>query len=381
MSPKDHKMTILETIDAVGPEFAEQAAANDTGDAFARSNFETIRSHKMFSAMVPEELGGGGVSHSEMCAAIRKLATYCGVTALTYSMHSHLIAAAVFNYRNDKPGKPLLEKVAGGELMLISTGAGDWLSSNGEMTKVDGGFKLNARKNFASGVVMGDVMVTSSTYNDPLEGWQVLHFPVSMSADGVSVLDNWQVMSMRATGSNSIVLKDVFVPEEAVVLRRPKGEYHPVWNTILNVAMPLIMSAYMGVADQAAALARKFAHGKEYDGQLPYLLGEMENALTTAEIAWESMVAKANNGNFEANLETTNETLKRKTIVANAVMEVTHKALESTSGAGYHRALGMERLLRESLAGQYHPLQEKRQHHFSGRIAMGLDPVEVLAQS
>jgi len=376
MSPRDHVMTIQETIEAIGPDFAARAADNDANDAFARENFETLKAHRLFSAMVPTDLGGGGADHSEMCAAIRRLGSYCGATALTFSMHSHLIAAAVFNHLNGKPGKALLEKVAANELMLISTGAGDWLTSSGEMTKVDGGYKLTARKNFASGSVMGDVIITSSVYDHPDDGPQVLHFPVPMSADGVSVLDNWQTMGMRATGSNSILLEDVFVPHEAVVLSRPQGEYHPVWNPILVVALPLIMSAYQGIADALSARARKFAAGKAHDGQLPYLMGEMENALTTAEIAWQSLVANANDWDFQPTIETANQALKLKTIAANAVMEVAAKALESTGGAGYHRGLGMERLLRESLAGQFHPLQEKRQHHFTGRLAMGLAPVE-----
>ena len=44
-------------------------------------------------------------------------------------------------------------------------------------------------------------------------------------------------------------------------------------------------------------------------------------------------------------------------------------------GAGYFRSAGLERLLRDARAGHYHPMQPKRQHVFSGRFALGLDPV------
>jgi Acyl-CoA dehydrogenase, N-terminal domain len=60
---------------------------------------------KLFFAMVPEELGGAGVSHTEMCGLIRDMAQYCPSTALAFSMHQHLVAAAVWNYRQDNPGE------------------------------------------------------------------------------------------------------------------------------------------------------------------------------------------------------------------------------------------------------------------------------------
>ena len=50
--------------------------------------------------------------------------------------------------------------------------------------------------------------------------------------------------------------------------------------------------------------------------------------------------------------------------------------MEVAGGASFYRILGLERLLRDVQAGLYHPYQEKRQHLFTGRMALGLDPVE-----
>ena len=228
-------------LQELGPQFAELAAQRDERDSFVAENYEALKARKVFSAMVPEELGGGGAPHSEMCAFLRGLAHSCSSTALALSMHQHLVAAAVFNYRNGKPGQKLLEKVAGGEAVLISTGANDWLGSNGTVEKTEDGFRVSARKPFASGSPAGDVLVTSAPYEDPKEGWQVLHFPVPLAADGVSLAGDWQTLGMRATGSETVVLERVFVPEEAVVLRRPRAAYHPAYNVILTVAGTLIV--------------------------------------------------------------------------------------------------------------------------------------------
>ncbi len=51
------------------------------------------------------------------------------------------------------------------------------------------------------------------------------------------------------------------------------------------------------------------------------------------------------------------------------------KALEATGGAGYLRPTGIEKLLRDAYAAQFHPMQERKQQEFSGRMALGLDPI------
>ena len=199
-------------------------------DTFVADNYEQLRERQLFSAMVPKELGGGGCSHAEMCALVQELAEHCSSTGLAFSMHQHLLAAALFNHRLGRPGEKLLRKVAENEAVLVSTGANDWLASSGSVTRGEGGFRVTAKKPFASGSPAGHVLVTSAPYEDPQEGWQVLHFPVALSGDGVGLEENWRAMGMRGTGSNTVVLEDVFVPDEAIVLRRPRGAYHGVWN-------------------------------------------------------------------------------------------------------------------------------------------------------
>jgi len=76
-------------------------------------------------------------------------------------------------------------------------------------------------------------------HDDPVAGRQVLHFSALMSSDGISIDRVWHTMGMRGTGSRTVVLDNVFVPEKAITLRRPCGEYHPVWNVVLTFALPM----------------------------------------------------------------------------------------------------------------------------------------------
>jgi alkylation response protein AidB-like acyl-CoA dehydrogenase len=368
-----NKPSLAQRLEVVGSQIETNGRAADKRDQFSVDNYQLLKEYRAFSALVPEGLGGEGVAYPEMCDFLRQLAGHHPSTALSCSMHQHIIAANRYNHLNGRPGQAVLEKVAAKELVLVSTGAGDWLASNGELTVTEGGYLFNGMKHFASGSPAGDLLVTSAPYEDREQGWQVFHFPVPLSAEGVTVLDNWCAMGMRGTGSNSIKLENVFVPEAAIAMRRPRGDYHAMWSVVLPVAMPLIMSVYRGVAEAAARKARERCTSS-VDPVTPYLLGEMENALTTAQLAVESMIAIVDDFKFVADLATVNEMIKRKTIAAAACKETAAKAVEACGGPGYLRNFGIESLLRDVMASNFHPLQEKRQLLFTGNLAMGQEP-------
>jgi alkylation response protein AidB-like acyl-CoA dehydrogenase len=359
----------------LGPGFASRAAAHDADDSFVAENYVELKERKVFGAAIPTELGGGGASHPETCEMIRVLARHCGSTALALSMHTHLVAATIWNWQHGRPVEPLLRRVAAEQIVLVSTGASDWLESSGRAEKVDGGYKITARKIFGSGSPAGTLLMTSAIYDDPQQGPTVLHLPVTLAADGVAVQDNWRTLGMRGSGSNDIVLDGVFVPESAVAMTREPGKWHPFFVVVAHVALPIIMSAYLGVAEAAAELARGIAGKRQNDPNTFYLVGELENALAIAQLAVRDMIAICDDYRFEPSNESASDIVVRKTIAANAVLQTAEKALEVAGGGAFFRAMGLERLVRDAHGAQFHPLQEKRQHLFTGRVALGLDPI------
>jgi len=364
----DHIALIRE----LGPRFAARAAGYDAADTFVAENYAELKSQGVFAAGIPTELGGGGATYPEICEMLRILAQHCSSTALALAMHTHLVAGMVWRWRQGQPVEPFLRRVANEQLVLISTGASDWLKGSGSAERTDGGWRINARKIFGSGVPAGDVLITGAVWNDPKEGETVLHFPLSLKAEGVRVLDTWHVLGMRGTGSHDVAIENAFVPDNAVSARRPQGKWHFVLDLAVMVAWPMVYGVYLGIAETARDLAiqRSRERGRN-DLDVCQLFGEMENELTVARLVHADMVAIAARG--EVGPETTNRIMIGRTLVGSAAIRAVEKAMEVSGGAALYRSVGLERLFRDVQGARYHPLQQKAQHCYTGRMALGLD--------
>jgi acyl-CoA dehydrogenase len=356
-------------------DFATRAAQHDADDSFVSENYAALKTAKLFSAPVPAELGGGGASYAEHAAIIRTIGRGCGSTALAYSMHGHLLQGLIWRYRKNAtpPAEPLLRRIAAEELVLVSSGGSDWLDSSGTLTKNDGTYSFSARKIFGSGTPSGDLLLTTGIYEDPQAGPTVLHFGVNMKDPGVRVQDNWRTMGMRGTGSHDIVIDKVTVQDAAVSVRRPKGKWHGFFDVAAPLIFPLVAAAYLGVAEAARELALGFAQKKKDDPITRGLLGEMDTELLIAQDVWMAMVAVAQNGHTP-HVATSDALFKRKTAFARASTRVAYLAMEIAGGGSFFRSLQLERCFRDIQGIRFHPMHERRQYEFSGRIALGMDP-------
>ena len=356
----------------IGGQLAARASVHDAADTFVADGFALLKERGFFKAHVPTELGGYGAGYAEICAAIRSLAKACGSTALAFAMHTHLVAVAAWRWRHQNaPTDGLLKRVAAEDLVLISSGGSDWLRSAGRAEKVEGGFRIDARKAFSSGCLSGDMLMTSAILDDPEAGPTVLHFGVPFKADGVRIIDTWRVMGMRGTGSHDVELKNVFVADAAIAGRRPQGKWHPLFHAISLLAFPIVYSAYVGVAESARARAIDIAKKRPADESLALLVGEMENAFAGAEIAWTDMVRLAET--LTPGPAATSQAMVRRTLVGQNAIRTVERAMEVAGGLSFYRDTGLERAFRDVQAARFHPLQEKPQLRYTGRLALGLN--------
>ena len=351
---------------------AGHAAKHDADDSFVAEGFIALEDAGFFNALVPEELGGGGASVGEIADALRILGAACSSTALAASMHSHIVAVAAWRWKNQgAPTDGLLKRIAAEKLKLVSSGGSDWLKSAGTMEKVEGGYKLTARKAFASGSTVGNLLMTSAVYEDPADGPTVLHFAAPLKGEGVSIAPTWQTMGMRGTGSDDVVFDGAFIPDAAIAGKRPQGQWHMLFHIISMIAFALIYSAYLGVAEGARNRALELAKKRPQDPTLAQIVGEMENRLLAARLAHKRMVELAETGT--PGPETTSEAMQLRTLAGQAAIDTVAKAMEIAGGAAFYRKTGLERAFRDVQAARFHPLQEKPQLDLTGRVALGWD--------
>ncbi|HMJ74609.1 MAG TPA: acyl-CoA dehydrogenase family protein [Iamia sp.] len=364
----------LTTARALVPELAAATAAHDRDGTFVQDGMDLVRDRGLLAMLVPADLGGGGATFGDACSVLTTLAHGCPATSLTLSMHMHLIAAQVWRHHRDLPA-PVLPRVAAEGLVLVSTGAADWIDSSGVARKVEGGYRVTGRKMPASGAPAGAVVVTSARWEDAPDGPQVVHMSIPFSAEGVSVEETWDAMGMRGTGSHTVVLDDVFVPDAAVPLVRAAGEWHPVWATVLGCALPLIMATYVGVAEAAVARVLELAARRAERPETAPAVGRMVGQLAAAQDTLAAMVRANDDLRFDPTIENAAAALTRKGNGAAAAIEAVRLSLEVGGGRAFAVGGGVEQLLRDVHGATYHPLPPAAQQLFTGRVALGLDPL------
>ena len=362
-----------ELMHAVGPGFAERANHCDADDSFVAENFAELKARGVLAAGVPVALGGGGASYPELCDMLRVLARYCGSTALTLSMHTHPLATLVWRWHRDPaPVERILRRVVDERLQLVTSGASDWLEGSGVAVRVDDGWRITARKRFASGSPVGDLLMTTAV--DSASGPEpvVLHFAIPLAAEGVTIMDNWHTLGMRGTGSQDVIIDKVHVPEAAVSLRRPPGKWVLPFQLMQMIALPLVLSCYVGVAeamrDRAIAIATKSSSNPD----LVDIAGEMDTELACARIAHHDMVVAAST--LEPSTDTLNRVFMDRTLVGRAVLRMAERAMEAAGGSGFYRSEGLERLFRDIQGARYHRPGRRMQLRYSGELALGREP-------
>jgi alkylation response protein AidB-like acyl-CoA dehydrogenase len=366
---------LLALVTAIGPALAEHAARHDAEGTFVDESLQCLRDAGLMKLSVPAELGGLGATVRQTSMVQRQLAHYCGSTALATSMHQHVVQFTAWRFRRGLPGaEGTLKRVADEGIILVSTGGADFTRPRGEATKVDGGYKVSGRKVFASQSEVGNVMSTMFAYDDPEQGRRVLNMAVPIAVDGVTVLDNWDTLGMRATASNDIVIEDVFVPDERVLANRPYGVIDPPLQVIASIAMPIISGVYLGVAEAAYEAAVKAAASKAEDVLVQRQVGTMSHRLRIASWAVDKAMDEIGD-DPDPSVERVAAAMAAKREVALAGVEVCDIAMELGGGAAFFKGSVIERCYRDIRAAKFHPLTPELTLVHAGRLALGI-PVD-----
>jgi len=364
--------SLAERADEIGPVLAANAERHDRDGTFVSEAYDALREAGLLRAAVPTELGGEGGTIRDLAALQRTLAHYCGATGLASAMHQHVTCFTAWRYRRGLPGaEATLRRIADEQIVLVSTGGGDFTNPAGEAVAVDGGYRVNGRKRFVSQSAGGTVMSTMFPFRDPERGMRVLNMAVPLSAVGVAVADNWDVLGMRGTASDDVVLTDVFVPQERVLADRPYGVIDPPLQVIASIGLAIISGAYLGVAEAAYAEAVKAGTRQAHDPTVQRAIGLMRTRLQVAAWALEGALAQLGDDptpSYDGFLGVM--TAKRE--IARAGVEVCDLAMQVAGGGSFFKGSVIERCYRDIRAVGFHPLTPEATLIAAGRHALSL---------
>jgi alkylation response protein AidB-like acyl-CoA dehydrogenase len=368
----DTRLDLVAKANELGRDFAARAEVADATDSFVADNYAALKTSGLVEAGVPFELGGGGADVDELAQMLRTMAHHCSSTALAFAMHTHQVAIPAWRWKHQKitAVEPLLKRVAAEKIILLSSGGSDWVAGSGKAERVEGGFKITARKIFSSATPAGSLLMTSAVLEEQGEAPMVLHFGIPMNSPQVRIDPVWKAMGMRGTASHDVIIDGHVVPEAAVALKRKAGEWHPLFQTIATVAFPLIYGVYLGVAESARNLALALAKRRRPDRHVVDLVGRMDTELRAAQMAHSYMLAVVNRNAPSA--ETVNDVMMGRRLVADHAIRAVELAMEAAGGSGFYRAQGLERRFRDIQGARYHPMQNGQQSEYAGAMAIGM---------
>ena len=376
---------------SLGQDFAARAAEHDREASDPVENYAALRDAGFYGLNVPAEFGGAGVGLLGWSLAAEELGRGCGSTALSFNMHLSVVGPVMESPLVPPVVKERLAKMVVQDARLIGGNFSEPTTSGLVGTpvpltrarRVSGGYRITGRKAFASMIAAADyvmVMAYPDEATSPTAGMLLL---VPPDAPGRRVEHVWDTLGMRATRSDSMILEDCFVPEDALLFRSDdivpfrRDGANWFWGSYTPVYLGIGVAAYHAISDVVKGRTPPgFSQPLAYHPDVRRHVGEMSTDLEAARLltlhsAWLS--------DTEGPTPATLAALYRaKYFVGEAVTRVTRTAMTLGGAHALFKTSPLERYFRD---GAVAPVQfPPRDFCLSnlGMLELGLDPRDVL---
>ena len=355
--------------------FAGRAADYDTRAAFPTENYSDLFDANLMGICIPKEDGGEGASFLTYALTAAEIGRYCGATALTWNMHvcSTLWSGLLTDdLEMDEPTRALHKHNRAVHYQRILTQGAIYsqpFSEGGAAAagakafatvahKVDGGWRINGKKIFASlaghANYYGVLCTETSDQATELSRRNTIYLAIPAMSNGVTVEGQWDPVGMRGTVSRTLIFEDVFVSEDATLM--PSGIYFQAAKRWPHMFMTLTPS-YMGIAQAAYDFTVKYLRG-EVDGTGPVkrrqfatkqiAVAQMRIMLEQTKTLWFQAMS-------EACANPSKDQLLRAWVAQYTTMEnaneIAQLAIRTCGGQSMLKSLPLERLYRDSRCG------------------------------
>lgn len=378
---------ILIAARQLAADFATRAAAHDRDGSFPHENLAALRQAGFFRLTLPAALGGLGADLATATQVLRLLGAGDASTALILTQHLAVTGAFAW-HGSDRCLRFLRDEVAADRFVGLFAGTPEFEGrAPTTAERVDGGWRLFGRKGFGTGCLTADWGVVSAVTDSATER-ESLSCLVQLDAPGVSVLDTWDTVGMRATASHDLLFEGYFVPEGDVVARSPERDFGPrpggrnLATGFFCYGLTLFAALYLGIADAALACLQDLLVQRTPIGRSERLIDSPTTQAAFAEIALLHRSASAmlewnahrHRDPLGWNAETFPDLVATKDVVTRTAVDLVQRCVQLAGGAALWRRLPLERYLRDVQGGPLHPLNHSATVALLGSLAATVVP-------
>ena len=242
---------LLERARSLEPLLNEHAQWGDENGRLADEVVDALHENRIFGMWVPRELGGSELDPISSLQVIDQL-TYGDASTAWVTMAASLAIGTGGAYL----GQQAVDEIFGGERFPVIAGQG---TRPGTAVPADGGHLLSGSWSFASGIKHSGFIHTLGVVDGTGEP-RIFVLPVEQA----TLIDNWDVMGLRATGSIDYTIDSVFVPEHfshfAVSESPERGNLYRLG--IINIAGICHSGWALGMGRRMLDELRKMAQAK-----------------------------------------------------------------------------------------------------------------------
>jgi alkylation response protein AidB-like acyl-CoA dehydrogenase len=352
------------------------AIERDRAGGHAKAEREAIRDGGLLALAVPAEHGGLGADWPTVYRVVRRLARVDSALAHVFSFH-HLQVASVLLYGDGTQQARLLRETI--DERVFWGNALNPTDPRLTATRVEGGWRLDGGKSYASGSVGSDRLTLSARVAGADGGPPALVIgTVRTRSPGIEVREDWDAFGQRQTDSGTVHFDGVHLPD-ADVLQPPGTVPTPRATLRQQVSQLTMANLYLGIGLGAFEAARGFVveHARPwpgtgterstYDPFLQHRFGELWLLLRPAELAADAAAERLQRAidrgpalDARERGEVAIAIAEAKVLAHRAGVEVSSRLFEATGARSTSARFGLDRFWRNARVHTLHdPVDRK----------------------
>jgi alkylation response protein AidB-like acyl-CoA dehydrogenase len=349
-------------LSALSDAIAATSGQHDREASFPFENFALLHQHGLLALTIGRDFGGDGADLPTTLEVVRAVAKGDAATALVLVMQ-YLFHAAM-PIRDIEPSvyrriaRDAVEQGALINALRVEPDLGSPARGGLPATlarRTPEGWRISGHKIFSTGIpALTWLNVWARTDEaEPRTGGFLVH----RDSPGIQVVDSWDHLGLRASGSHDVIFDEVLVPADHVLDLRPAGETPPyaakfaLWSAVLTAA----------IYDATAWAARDWLVGWMLERK-PANLGASLSTLPRFQEAIGAIDALLLSNrclldSAAAGLVTPVEANLVKHLVTENAIQAVQRGLEISGNPGLSRHNPLERYFRDVLCGRVHTPQ------------------------